>query len=343
MSKLTNKDFFKKLNHSALEFKQKVMLALQYLKEKCQALTPTMKKLATSALAGSLIAAILFLGGCQKEGLTDTTSLINDIKQSELYQHDMQAKNSLGYKRVTIPKEYAEFFAEKTGYDVDTAYENLRCVNMFGVDNSVYITMRCKYIDEADNIDRMNALFKYSVDEKLMRAFVKYSKDFSKEGLGTFKGLVQYILNSITPECLGCDYTKTSQTGYDILSKTNSPNQSLNGYKSSSTNIRYVINFEPICKEDSKGREYYYIGQEVDNSGTGQSYLYLIKDVNQLLDVKTYEGEIITPFIKVPPVKLDFTKVEVYNLGELSFDYDFVRTSGANIKTNIQPNILKVG
>lgn len=345
MSKLTNKDFFKKLNHSALEFKQKVMLALQHLKEKGQALTPTMKKLATSALAGSLIAAILFLGGCQKEGLTDTTSLINDIKQSEMYQHDLEIRDSTKLQRLTIPKEYAEFFAEKTGYDVDTAYENLSCVNFFGIENSVYLTMACNTSGEPYGLERINALFRFVMDDNLMKAITKYakeSKDNNRVDLGIFKGLIQYMLNNFTPECLGYNYTLTDKIGHRILTKTQSPNQSLNGYKSSDLMIDNVKNFEPICKDGGKDREYYYIGKEVDNSGTGKYYLYLIKDVNHLLDIEEYKEGILNPFKQTPNISLDFTKVEVYNLGELRFDYDFTRTSGANIKTNIQPNILKV-
>lgn len=201
---------------------EKVKAVLQMMKEKGHKLTPKLKKWATSALAGSLVAGMLFMAGCDEmksmeqiypkevvEMLEDNgfSSKDYDSKKEEFLNTD---PGDLDCGLDIVPHDY---YKEKFGLTDQEIRDWVVLGNIYFADGDMYLVAFYSPTIEKLQQDQMkakvaeiSALFRVSLDETTYQALIDASN--SKDVISSTKAM---------------DETKYFEETLDIWEETRSP------------------------------------------------------------------------------------------------------------------------
>lgn len=346
MNKITSKEFFKKLNKLAAEIKQKVMLALQYLKEQGQALSPRLQKLATSALAGSLISAILFLNSCSLLNNVDVNNMdkvyssdITDSMNVDDYNNKKEeflnaSTINLDADLQVVPENY---YKQKFGLTDEQVAKQTISNYALCLEDALYI---CGiYYDESFLEDKLvlKTLFRYKLDPAIIQDLVtayndkspiENSETLSKVDLLTsdeiyrrdrinnynYRYLLNHIISTNEPEVVAENYDHNS------ILESKIGNVRLEDFKISTREV-------PMSSYKNGYHEIYFIGKrqyldsntDLDNF---ESLYYAYDDIEDSLN-KTKNDIIISPFNKdiytAGYRKKIYNKENIHNLGKILY------------------------
>lgn len=219
---------------------EKIKKTVEEMKKKGQKLTPELKKLLTKALAGSLVAGMLFMAGCANNGVYQTYSigvarkLDNADYQAAMVDYDTNTEIA---NLQIVPEEY---YMEKTGLARDDLYKWSTLNNFFTTEGgSLYLSCTVYNTILEDGLV-LSTLFKYDIGSTLCDELAKSIKTqvYSDPSSGTcvtptgltgkiefytnkfsmfaFRYLLDWIINNyqfeVVTECYHDEYASEPQS-----------------------------------------------------------------------------------------------------------------------------------
>lgn len=185
------KDIMSNVKELPKNMMEKIKKTVEEMKKKGQKLTPNLKKLLTKALAGSLVAGMLFVNmvGCDFEkNVTNMNQLFPEVIATEMSndpEYNLDAYNSKKEEFMQARRPHQvhlmfddlpnQYFMDKYNIDEDEAKKRTMLCDWFCTDKELYIGGM--YIDDELNSEEITILGKKTERELVYKVLFKYELD----------------------------------------------------------------------------------------------------------------------------------------------------------------------